>query len=189
MKSLLLKRFGPVAVALVLIGVAAGPAKADIWNFSYSFAVTGGPNVTASGTITTSNTTNPDGSYTITGITGTRTFNGETDTITGLVPVVPGFSGNDNELFRNSPYLDFNGFSFYISSSTNGDSGTNMVNVYYNGGGPSSYTESYGGVVQYGPFNLSDPPAAPEPSTSIPTVIVGLMGLGYAWRRQRNAAG
>jgi hypothetical protein len=72
--------------------------------------------VTASGVLTTGDNLNPDGSYTITGITGRRTYNGLIEIINGLI-APGGYAGNDNELFP-SPHLPFyayltsNGFSY-----------------------------------------------------------------------------
>jgi hypothetical protein len=172
---------------LAVLGPVAGlqaPARAGLlFDFSYDIPnVTGGFDYTASGVLTTTDVMNPDGSYTITGITGTRTAHGITDTINGLTP--PGSYGfNNNELFLTGPYLDFSGLTFTIDNSTNGNYGTNQGNVFFNG---ESYTEEEPGAGN-GSFTISPLGATvPEPSSLLMTSIGGLMALGI-WRRRRRA--
>ncbi len=105
-------RFGP-AIACAFLAVLTVAAKADASN-----PVGGsGGGFTGTGTLYTS--PNGDGSYTITGITGTG--------VDGLIGV-RGFNANDNQLFPSgTPMLDAQGFGF---TDTNGD--TNFqVDLYY----------------------------------------------------------
>jgi hypothetical protein len=81
------------AVAGIISSIAY-PAQAIVWNWSYA-----GTDVTASGTLTTTDNHTTNGYYTISGITGQR--NGYT--ITGLVPA---HSGNGNIWWNND-----NGFN------------------------------------------------------------------------------
>ena len=89
--------FLPLALSAVLL-----PAAAHAANFTFSSIGSGG-GFSGSGVLTT--TSNGDGSFTITGITGTG--------VIGLIPTNPGFFGNDNLLFPTASRLvDVNGFAF-----------------------------------------------------------------------------
>ena len=178
-----------IGLAVVVLGLvaAAAPAKADFqWNFSYDFPTydsnfNPGPYVTASGMLTTTDVLNGDGSYTITAITGTRTFNGTTDTITGLL-APNDYQGNDNELFSTAPLININGFSFTINGAHNGNRGTNKVNVYHDQDG---YWENDSSV-EHGTFSaVRAVRAVPEPTTLLMTGTGILMILGHTWRRRR----
>lgn len=177
------KRIGMIVAVLGLMAGAASPAKAGtlFWNFSYDLPMSGNPDLTAEGVLTTTDVFNGDGSYTITGITGSRTFQGNIDTITGLIGV-NGYAGNDNELLPTSPHLTGNGFSFTISSASDGNSG-NRVNVYFDNS-RGAYTENSAAIDFSNNFTLS---STPEPATNVFAGIGGLlMALGYTLHR-RNA--
>ena len=89
--------FLPLALSAVLL-----PATAHASNFTFSSVGSGG-GFSGSGTLTTS--ANGDGSYTISGISGTG--------VIGLISPTPGFFGNDNLLFPTASRLvDVNGFAF-----------------------------------------------------------------------------
>ena len=187
MTSKATKPIGLVMAVLGLMAGAAGPAKADILNFSYSFPGfgLGASPVTATGTLTTSNVLNGDGSHTIIGVTGTRTYNSQTDNITGLLS--PGtFGGNDNEVFATNPFLNFNGFAFTIDSPTNGNAG-NLVNVYFDSSPGAGYSEN-SAIVGFGSFTLS-PGAVPEPTSIILLGTVVLMVALIVLRRNPTAVG
>jgi hypothetical protein len=110
-----------VALGLVVCLAAASPARAaTLWNWSYS-----APGITASGTLTTSDTANSQGFYLITSISGTR--NGET--ITGLQRVGTAIPGNDgypvdNLIRATGPQMTSHGFGFSTS-------GGNYANPFY----------------------------------------------------------
>jgi hypothetical protein len=137
--------------------------------------------VSASGVLTTSDIVNGDGSFTVTGITGTRTFNNvATDTITGLL--APGsIVGSDNKLFTAGPvFLSGGGIVFTISANNAGDGG-NRVNVYFSGAS-TGYTEN-ANPIQYGAFSITP---VPEPSTWA-LMLGGLGVLAWSQRRRRPA--
>jgi hypothetical protein len=178
------KRIGMAVAILGLMAGAARPANAGalFWNFSYDFAMTSGPDTTAAGTLTTTDVSNGDGSYTIIAITGTRTFQGNIDAILGLT-APGGYGGNDNELFPTSPFLSVNGVTFTISSATDGNSG-DQVNVYFDA--QRGYTEFDEGTGNGGDLNISN---TPEPATSVFAGTGGLLiAVGYALRRKANRA-
>ena len=97
------------AAVAALVVVACGPARADLFDFSYT--VFGGIN--ASGTLTA--TLQSGSTYLITAISGTR--NGQ-PILTLFAP--GGYDGNDNLLYfpaggdnpEGNAYIDFNGFSY-----------------------------------------------------------------------------
>ncbi len=106
-----LKNFS-FALGLSAIGIAlnSGSALALNWEFSYS-----GPDVNASGMLTTTDTTNSSGYYTITGISGTR----NELTISEIIDV-GGFSlsNNDNLIKISSPQLTDLGFAYTLADGT-----------------------------------------------------------------------
>ena len=191
--DIMAKRFRLVVAVLALLAGSVGPANASqMWNFSYEFALPlVGGDVTASGTLTTSDNLNPDGSYTITGITGTRTYNGFREIITGLI-APGGYAGNDNELFPD-PHLPFyqylteRGFSYSFSGPLNGDDGGTRVNVSFVSHDflrkENLYGEDSASILSSSNFTVSPISTVPEPSTIVLASLPVLMGLGYALRR------
>ncbi len=166
-----------VTSAVALSVLAPGSAQAaQLFNFTYSFPGlgAGGTPVSASGTLTTTDLNPGTNAYTITGITGTRIFNGITQQITGLLPPNT-LGGNDNLLSATAPFLNGNGFSFTVNGI--GDFG-NQVNVYLSSPG---YTEDAVSV-GFGRFSVTR--ATPVPT---PALIPGLVGLSAAVLRKRKA--
>ncbi len=160
----------------------AATARADLFDFSYSFSgYPGGPPVSASGTLTAAlDPSAGAGAYLITGITGTRTYNGETDTITGL-EAPGGFGSNDNLIFPGlNLFTDDSSFSYTINSSSNGDSG-NEVNVYHSYKG---YSEL--GHFRFGSFTFTPATSSvPEPGAYALLASLGLSGAALLRRRKR----
>lgn len=169
--------------AVVLSVLASGSAQAaQVFNFRYSFPGAGGSPtpVSASGTLTTTDNLDPNtNAYTITGITGTRIFNGVTQQITGLLPP-NAYGNNDNLLYPNSPFLsNLPGFSFTVDGTGNFE---NKVNVYYVAS-RNAYTELSNSIGD-GIFEII-------PATAIPTpaLLPGMIGLGVAaWRKRKSEA-
>jgi hypothetical protein len=163
------------ASTLVLVALAADQARAGtVYNFSSS-----GDGVAISGTLTTSDIQNGDGSYTIESITGTYSDPLISSAITGLLP--PGFA--DNELFVSAPgvpgpgpYLDENGFWFEVGPYE-------LVTIEYIG----RYQDtSYYGSVGLTSFTLTSS-AVPEPSSLVLGGIAAIGGLMAVVRRRRAA--
>jgi uncharacterized protein (TIGR03437 family) len=113
----------------------------ETFTFTYAFpAAPGNPDgfaVNASGKLTTTALDPATNTYKIINITGTRTANGATESITGLIPV--GGFGNSNLLRAAPPWLDGEGLSFTVSNPNGGNDGQGRVNVYSIG---SQYTEN-----------------------------------------------
>jgi hypothetical protein len=134
-------RFGP-CVAVVFLALVSVAAKADTSN---PVSGTGGG---FSGSGTLSATSNGDGSYTITGISGPG--------VTGLLG--PGqFHGNDNLLFPSATTaLDANGFAF---TDTQGDTSYDVDLAYSSSlGGYEAYTLDSDGMETdvLGTFSLTN---------------------------------
>ena len=144
-------RFATLSLALSGLLLVSVAAKADTFNFS---AVGSGGGFSGTGQLTASN--NGDGSYTVTGITGTG--------VTGLIPV-NGFFFNDNLLFPNaSRLLDVDGLGF--TAALGGE--TFMVNIFSTLTGFEAITLDSDGDFTDSPvtFTLTNSPAAvPEPSS------------------------
>lgn len=193
--DIMAKRFRPVAAVLALLAGSVGSAHASLmWNFSYDFALPlFGGDVTALGTLTTSDNLNPDGSYTITGITGIRTYNGIPEPITGLI-APGGYAGNDNELFP-FPHMPFsndlteNGFSYSFSGPLNGDDGGTRVNASFFMHDfllrENLYSENSPDILDSSDFTVSPISAVPEPSTCA-MMAAGFAGLGLAGLRRKR---
>jgi hypothetical protein len=154
----------------LFLSASASSAMALDWNFSYDFPNAPGERSFASGVLTTTDT--PLGNaYTITGISGTRTFNGTTNTITGLL-VPDSYGGNDNLLIVEAPWLTGFGVSFAIDGDNNGRGG-NQVNVFFDRSPFAQRHTEFNGAVGWGNFAVTP---VPEPSTSLLTAA-GLMVL------------
>jgi hypothetical protein len=172
------------ATLATLLALAAVPAAATQWFFSYSFPGLGtaGTPVTASGILTTTDVL-VGGAYTITGIAGTRTFNNTvTNNITGLL--APNVASNDNLLFvGGTALLSSQGFAFTVDGNPqqNGTGGTGVEVVYYSSAG-GGYSERN---LRVGFGSLTVTPV-PEPSTWA-LMLGGLGVLAWSQRRRRPA--
>ncbi|MEH1853520.1 MAG: PEP-CTERM sorting domain-containing protein [Nostoc sp.] len=169
------------SAVISITGVGASAAQAvQLFDFQYSFPSyeANGTTISASGILTTTDLDPIKNNYTITGITGTRTVQGITDKIIGLLS--PGTYGiNDNLLNANTPLLTEDGFSYLVSGS--GEDGNGNVNVFY-----SSLNEGYSEFssnVDYGSFSVV-PRSVPEPYT----VSGSLLALGFGWWTKRKQA-
>jgi hypothetical protein len=160
-----------------------GGADAAIFDFSY----TDSTNTTyGSGQFFTNSTSSP---YLITNVTGSETFGGVTEAITGIVPV-NGYAANDNSLLfpANPSYVTLSGISFTTAADV-----YNVGYVTTAGGYPfdgyvviQQSTDAAGtyppGV---GPLTVTVS-AVPEPSTWA-MMILGFFGVGFlAYRRKQN---
>ncbi|MCC5622563.1 PEP-CTERM sorting domain-containing protein [Nostoc sp. CHAB 5715] len=180
----LVKKLG-IAIASAVIGITSvGTSSAaqavQLFDFQYSFPSyeANGTGIWANGIFTTTDLDPIKNNYTITGITGTRTIQGITETIIGLLS--PGTYGiNDNLLNASTPLLTQNGFAYLVSGS--GEDGNGNVNVFY-----SSFNEGYSELssdVDYGRFSVVPRPV-PEPYT----VGGSLAALGFGWWTKRKQA-
>ena len=170
-----------IVMTLCLI-LTIAPAHADVFNFSYIFDAT--PDlptpVSASGVLTTTPFDTTVSAYLITGISGTRVYQGVTQNIFSLLP--PGsYGGNDNLLYPENPFLSSNGFSYTVDGV--GNSGS-AVNVFYD---PSQggYTEN-GDNIGVGTFTVTPADAIPESRYSF-FVLIGLAAVLLRYERTGKA--
>ena len=190
-----LKRLGlALAVALIL---PASRAYADLnWDFSYT--VSDGTNTSgvSMGTLTTTSTP-AGGPYTVTGISGTFTFDNITESIAGLI-VPNNFAQNDNLLSPTSPFVNQNGISFSVPIVTVEGNQIDAVNVFFNndntfysvatGNNPSNSAEFSVVGTSVSTFQLTPVTSVvPEPSTAIVAVFGAVAFLAYGWSRHRRA--
>jgi hypothetical protein len=160
-----------IASVLVLGAMLSGAAKADTYYFSYKDAAN---DIFGSGTFSTNDTSSP---FTISGITGTETYLGLTETILGL----SSYASADNVFYIPPPTLDFSGVSFFTASNQFGigwtGSNYGIIDSNSNSGGTCCGTDVT--------FNVS---AVPEPSTWA-MMILGFAGVGFmAYRRKSKPA-
>lgn len=157
----------PLALSVLLLPPAARAA-----NFTFSSVGSGG-GFSGSGTLTTS--ANGDGSYTVTGITGTG--------VIGLISTNPGFFGNDNLLFPTASRLvDVNGFAFTEAAPGL----TISVNIFSTVAGYEAITLDSDGDYIDTPVTFTLTPAAaptPEPSSLL---LLGSGVLAMAATRIRR---
>ncbi|WP_017652414.1 PEP-CTERM sorting domain-containing protein [Fortiea contorta] len=164
-----------VVVGLAGVSLPSSAQAAQLFNFNYSFTGIGGSTASASGTLTTTDLNAGNNSYTITGITGTRTSNGVTNNILSLL--APGtFGNNDNLLFANAPFLDPQGFAFTAGGAN--------IRVFRVGG---LYRELPTFTTSVSNFNVTNvtPQLVPEPATIAATIAAGA-GLITARLKQRQ---
>jgi hypothetical protein len=150
--------------------------RASTIGFSYFFPLSGGPgDVIASGEFTV--TPGPNEGYRIVGISGTRTEDGITQEISGLI--APNGYGDDDDLVSLSPhYLDVDGFSFTVAGG-GGDDGLGDVRVYYVSR-LAAFTE-IGGQVGDGQFQ-----ATPTPESMPPVGLVVALLAWWKWAERRH---
>ncbi|MEJ6480770.1 PEP-CTERM sorting domain-containing protein [Nostoc punctiforme UO1] len=166
-------------IGITVVSVSSAAQAVQLFDFQYSFpSYEGNSTISASGILTTDDLDPIKNNYTITGITGTRTAQGITETIIGLLsPFTYGI--NDNLLNASTPLLTQNGFSYMVSGT--GEDGNGNVNVFY-----SSFDEGYSELssnVDYGSFSVISRPV-PEPYT----VSGSLLALGFGWWTKRKQA-
>jgi hypothetical protein len=167
------------ALALAPI-VANTSANATVYNFSYTSSSLG---TFGFGTFTTVDNSGPS---LVTGVTGTESYNGVSDTITG----VSNYAGAQDLLYYpGPPFVDFSGISFATHSK--GD-----FNIYYNNTndanhGPlgtwvlSSVNDAGGNSDGLNPIDLVVTPV-PEPGTWA-MMLLGFCGIGFLAYRRRNS--
>ena len=166
-------------IGITSVGAFSAAQAVQLFDFQYSFpSYDGNSTISARGTLTTDDLDPIKNNYTITGITGTRTAQGITETIIGLLSPST-YGTNDNLLNASTPLLTQNGFSYLVSGS--GEDGNGNVNVFY-----SSFDEGYSEFssnVDYGTFSVIPRPV-PEPYT----LSGSLVALGFGWWTKRKQA-
>ena len=176
-----------MAVALILPECRA---HADLtWNFSYDIGPKRSNTTQASGTLTTLDTP-AGGPYTLTGITGTISFEGTAWTINGLINP-GGFFQNDNSLSPTSPHLSEGGIAF--SATPQGSSTATNFLVFYSGvywqdslAPGSNETDKLPGTF-VSQFTLSPASAAPEPSSAVLASFGAIAFIVHDRIRRRRA--
>ncbi|MBD2250832.1 PEP-CTERM sorting domain-containing protein [Nostoc parmelioides] len=167
-------------VGFTSVFVSSSAQAAQIFNFQYSFPSydADGTSISARGKLFTTDLDPINQKYTITGISGTRTVKGITESIIGLLSPST-YGNNDNLLNASQPLLTTNGFSYLVAGD--GEDGQGNVNVFY-----SSLSDGYSEFssdVDFGSFSVT-PHSVPEPYT-----VVGLLvTLGFgSWMKRRQA--
>jgi hypothetical protein len=163
-------------VTLCLCGLFGGTQRAEaaLWTWSYT-----GAGFAASGTITTSDTPNVDGFYSITGISGSR--NGKA--IVSLLPAgtaVPGNEGFpvDNLLATQAPELTSSGFGYQLADGTFGNT------FFADFLSPQTYLEFFSdpALGTHTELPVTFNATVPEPAGLLP-MLTGLFGLCVILRR------
>jgi hypothetical protein len=160
------------ALPALIVAAALSPAQAaQLFTFEYFLpAPLGGADISASGTLTTTDLDPFTNAYTVVDISGTRSIDGLPGSIFGLVQI-PGA----NLLYANQPWLDFYGLYFI---AWNPFSLTfQQVNLYHDPGA-WSYTEDWI-EAGYGAFQVApaQTPQVPEPSAWL-LLVPGAIALG-----------
>lgn len=165
-----MKKLG-LAIAAITMTVAASPASAATFLYSFTSAA-----FTGSGTFTTSDTANANGSFTITNTVGSGSLGGTAYTFSGPTT----YAGADNQLFANRPaqYLSFDGTSFALSP-------TLSANIYFStAAGAYRYLTTGGNVLALDSFTITRASGAvPEPATWL-MMMLGFGMVGYGVRRR-----
>ncbi|WP_017654135.1 hypothetical protein [Fortiea contorta] len=171
-----------VAVGLAGVAIPSSAQAAQLFNFDYSSSSFGSFSLSASGTLTTTDLDTATNRYTITGITGTRTFNGTTEDILGLI-APGGFQGNNNILSANYPFLDDNGFAFNVGSGEVNVNGATFMGLF------SQYldnTDGMGYVLDtFNVTKVTNAQPVPEPTTVAAAIASGA-GLIAARLKRRQ---
>jgi hypothetical protein len=152
---------GAALVGLLLAGAA--PARADLYDWTFSGTDNG------SGTLTTTGGASP---FTVTAITGL--FDG--NPITELLDPGTCCGGilNSNNLYVPGPYLDVGGIAFSVNGVTE--------NIYYDRYGEVYYSFQDGAGAYLGTFTAT---AVPEPASA---TLLGLGLAATALRRRKRLA-
>jgi hypothetical protein len=174
--------------AILTLGWGSQILRADTIDFSYTVPILGSPgeDVTATGVLIATPLPNPlfPDQYLVTGISGTRTVDGVTEAITGLLApgTFPmGSHPNDNHVrLAFAPYLSFNGLGFTVAGA--GDDGSGDVDIYY-APGPQGYFEASS---LYGAGTFSGTLVVPEPVP--PTLAVLALFGAVGWWRKKHLA-
>src|ERR1035438_9696190 len=191
------------AIVALMIGIGAVPALAQNYDFTYSDS-----NYILSGVLTAS----PDGGgvYTVTGVTGTISYQGGSAYALTLVPpgAVPTNANGDNvygqddliypgqaPLLTLDPNYNGNGgieFAFPAGGSLSGYNGGSDIALFANtsAGGPGAYGSlesanlgGYANTTSGGTFTLS---LVPDGGTTL--VLLGLAVAGLAGLRRKLSA-
>lgn len=178
-------KIAALAASLLLSAIAATPASALVFTFNYSGTNLANGAFTATGTLTTSDTTVTTAfgqAYQITGITGTR--NGSA--ITGLIPAGTDFGGVaiDNYLLvgPTGQRLTDAGFGFSVAGTGN------LFNPYFFGGTYQEYVRTAAGAdfqnTSAVTFTVTQVGAGvPEPATWA-MMMLGFGAMGATLRRK-----
>jgi PEP-CTERM motif len=169
----LAKLVGPLAFALLI----AGPASTAVFDFSY----TDGVDTFGSGEFFTNDISSP---FLITNVTGSETYQGVTEAITG-VAAVNSYAANDNILsFPASPFVTFSGISFTTATDAFNIGFVDPIYVILQQStDPGGFWGPPPGIALTN-FSVS---AVPEPSTWA-MMLIGLAGFGFAFRQSRRKA-
>jgi hypothetical protein len=176
---------------LLISSALTVPCLASDYTFSYSF-LGGAYSISASGDLTLGDLDPVSGAYPILGITGTRTVNGVSMQITGLLPTTGSnsFDGNDNLLFYpGPPLLDGAGLSFTVDNLALSDDGFGDVNVFLDFF-PDNYIEATSvapGSFTVSPVSPASTDPTPEPSAAM-LMVGGLLGLVLGVRGRWRSA-
>lgn len=176
---------GTIALLTVSMFTATAVPGSTVWAWDYT-----GPGVTAGGTFTTNDTSDANGGFLITGITGTR--NGSA--ITGLQSpgtAIPGnepFAVDDLVFLGPGPQLTVDGFGF---STADG----NFSNPFFADFLPTpGYLEFFStppftdGGQGPGDSELSiDFSATPVPEPTPLALLIGVVVIGASWRSLRTS--
>jgi hypothetical protein len=164
------KLVAPLAFALLI----AGPASAAVFDFSY----TDGGNTFGSGQFFTSSVSSP---FLITNVTGSETYQGVTEAITG-VAAVNSYANNDNLLLvpASPAFVTFPGISFTTATDAFNIGFVSPMYVIVQQSTDPAGTFPPG--VTLTNFSVS---AVPEPSTWA-IMLLGFIGLGFAFRQSRR---
>jgi hypothetical protein len=169
-------KLAKMAAALAFALLIAGSASAAVFDFSY----TDGGNTFGSGQFFTNDVSSP---FLITNVTGTETYQGVTEAITG-VAAVNSYASNDNILsFPAAPgFITFSGISFTTATDAFNLAFVDPIYVILQQSiDPGGFWGPPPGIALTN-FSVS---AVPEPSTWV-MMLIGFAGLGFAFRQSRR---